>query len=76
MQVYDFQACADVITNLDLYIDAGHYGPAVNDAMIEAISRGEYRVTDAAQAQKNDDLLCALVDQLVLAGGWPDVFVY
>lgn len=76
VQVYDFQACTDIITNLDLYIDAGHYGPEINDAMIEAISRGECRVTDAAQAQKNDDLLCALVDQLVLAGGWPDSFVY
>ena len=76
VQVYDFQARTDIITNLDLYIDAGHYGPEINDAMIEAISRGECRVTDAAQAQKNDDLLCALVDQLVLAGGWPESFVY
>ena len=76
MQIYDFQACADIITNLDLYIDAGHYGPQINGEMAEAISRGEHRVTGLAQAQENDGLLCALVDQIVQAGSWPDTFVY
>lgn len=76
VQIYDFQACADIITNLDLYIDAGHYGPQINGEMAEAISRGEHRVTGLAQAQENDGLLCALVDQIVQAGSWPDTFVY
>ena len=44
--------------------------------MAEAISRGEHRVTGLAQAQENDGLLCALVDQIVQAGSWPDTFVY
>lgn len=39
VQVYDFQARADWICDLDNYIDTRHYSGAINDAMAEAMGR-------------------------------------
>ena len=41
VRIYDFQARTDWILNLDHYIDASHYGPWINDAMVEAIAAGD-----------------------------------
>ncbi len=69
--VYDFQARADWICDLDTYIDTRHYSGAINDAMAEAMAAGENRIADAAQLEANDDLIRNLVEQIVSAGEWP-----
>ena len=71
VQVYDFQARADWICDLDNYIDTRHYSGAINDAMAEDMAAGENRITDAAQLKANDDLIRTLVEQIVSAGEWP-----
>lgn len=75
-KVYDFQARTDWITDLDNYIDASHYGPWINAAMAEAISRNEQRVETLADVQKNDAVIRAGVLQIVDAGAWPDAFTF
>ena len=72
VRVYDFQAELSWITNLDNYIDAGHYGPWINDAMIEAIAGDRYRVLSLSQARENDAVLRRCADALAQAGGWID----
>ena len=74
VKIYDFQAEADWILNLDHYIDDGHYGPWINDAMIEAIAEDRYRITEVSQAQKNDAAIRYYIDQLRQHGTWPDSF--
>lgn len=76
VKIYDFQARTDWITDLDNYIDASHYGPWINAAMAEAISRDEHRVTDVSSAQANDAVIRASVMQIVNAGAWPDSFTF
>ena len=71
VQVYDFQARADWICDLDNYIDTRHYSGAINDAMAEAMAAGENRVTGAAQIEADNDVIRSLVDQIVSAGEWP-----
>ena len=71
VQVYDFQARADWICDLDNYIDARHYSGAINDAMAEAMAAGENRVTGTAQIEADNDVIRSLVDQIVSAGEWP-----
>ena len=61
VQVYDFQARADWICDLDNYIDTRHYSGAINDAMAEAMAAGENRVTDAAQMEAVNDVIRSLV---------------
>ncbi len=75
-KIYDFQARTDWITDLDNYIDASHYGPWINAAMGEAVSRDEQRVVSVASAQANDAIIRALVMQIVHAGAWPDSFIF
>ena len=71
VQVYDFQARADWICDLDNYIDTRHYSGAINDAMAEAMAAGENHVTGAAQIEADNDVIRSLVDQIVSAGEWP-----
>ena len=72
VRIYDFQAELSWITNLDNYIDAGHYGPWINDAMAEAISEDRFRVRSLADAQANDDVLRSRTEALAQAGEWID----
>ncbi len=74
VRIYDFQAETAWITDLNHYIDDGHYGPWINDAMIEAISRDQYRITSVEQAQQNDAVIRDLVERIRQNGGWPDSF--
>lgn len=76
VQVYDFQARMDWITDLDNYIDASHYGPWINEAMALFMRTGENRVTSLRQAAENDAVIRAGVDQILSAGAWPDTFEY
>lgn len=68
VRIYDFQAELDWITDLDNYIDSGHYGPWINDAMIELIADDQYRIAAVAQAQANNDVIAGQVDALRAAG--------
>ena len=74
VKIFDFTAETDWILNLDHYIDAAHYGPWINDAMVEHIARDEYRVTDTETVRRNNQLLRDHVDYLVSCGTWPDDF--
>ncbi len=69
--VYDFQARTEWICDLNQYIDAKHYGPDINAAIAEEMAAGSGRVTDAAQLEANNDVIRALVAQIVQAGDWP-----
>lgn len=72
VRIYDFQAELSWIADLSNYIDAGHYGPWINDAMAEAIAQDRYRVLDLSAAQENDAVLRRCADALARAGGWID----
>lgn len=74
VRVYDFQGRTDWITQPDNYIDAEHYGPWINDAIIEAIAQDTCRITSVAQAQRNDAEIERLVLKIADAGCWPDEF--
>ena len=74
VRIYDFQARTDWILNLDNYIDASHYGPWINDAMVEHVARDEHRVTSVDDVLKNNDVLRRHVQYLVSCGTWPDDF--
>lgn len=70
-RVFDFQAEMGWITDLSNYIDAGHYGPWINDAMAEAIAGGRRELTALSQAQQNDAVLREAAEAVALAGSWP-----
>ena len=74
VRIYDFQAELDWVTELDNYIDTWHYGPQINDAIIERIVRDENRITDETQARENDALLRRCVDYIEQCGAWPEDF--
>ena len=74
VKIYDFHAELDWILNLDHYIDSSHYGPWINDAIVEAVARDEYRIHSVSKAQENNNVLRAHVDYLVSCGAWPDDF--
>lgn len=68
VRIYDFQAKLDWISDLDNYIDSGHYGPWINDEIARLIAADQYRVASVAGAQANDDAITELVDALRAAG--------
>ena len=72
VKVFDFQGRTDWILNLDHYIDDGHYGPWINDAMVEDIRLDRCRVTSGAQVEANNAVLRRAMDTLIAAGEWPD----
>ena len=74
VRVYDFQARRDWITNLDHYIDASHYGPWINDAMVEAVAADEGRILSTGQVRENNAVIAAHVAYILSCGEWPDDF--
>ncbi len=72
VKIFDFQANTDWFLNFDNYIDPGHYGPWINDAIVQAISEGSFRVTDCAQIKENNTVIIDHVHQLTASGTWPD----
>ncbi|MBQ7886347.1 MAG: hypothetical protein IJ313_05575 [Clostridia bacterium] len=74
VKIYDFQAELDWILNLDNYIDSSHYGPWINDAMVEAVTRDDHRISSLDDILKNNQVLREHVDYLVSCGAWPDDF--
>jgi len=45
VEVYSFQAEADIVCNLDYYMDMVHYSPEINQYMLEQLGGNDYRVT-------------------------------
>ncbi len=74
VRIYDFQAELDWILDLDNYIDSSHYGPWINDAMVEAIARDEYRVLNTQTIRDNNQVLREHIAYLTACGMWPDAF--
>jgi len=74
VRIYDFQAENTWILDLDHYIDASHYGPWINDAMVQHVARDEYRVASVDTALQNNAVIRSLVDYVVACGAWPDDF--
>ncbi|MGN0995345.1 MAG: hypothetical protein ACI4PG_00405 [Candidatus Ventricola sp.] len=74
VRIYDFQARMDWITDLDNYIDAGHYGPEINAEIARLIARDEGRVLSLAQVLESSAALRGAVDDLRARGEWPDSF--
>ncbi len=72
VKIFDFQANTDWFLDFDNYIDPGHYGPWINDAMAEAIAEGRERVTSCEQIRENNAVIIEQVNQLVASGVWPD----
>ena len=74
VKIYDFQAELDWVTDLDNYIDAWHYGPWINDAIIERMVAGINRITDWTQARENDALLLRYTEYIEACSDWPEDF--
>ena len=74
VKIYDFQAELDWVTDLDNYIDAWHYGPWINDAIVERVAAGKNRITDWTQARENDETLLRYVEYIEACGAWPEDF--
>jgi hypothetical protein len=45
VRIHDFQARAELVTNLDEYRDIYHFSPRISSHMVKAIASGEERVT-------------------------------
>ena len=70
VKIYDFQAELDWVTDLDNYIDAWHYGPWINDAIVEDIAAGRCAVTERAMIAATNDALRRRAAEQLDAGGW------
>ena len=53
VQIYDFQPIGSIIINLDNYKDPTHYKAEFNEFMLDSIIKGQYKVNNAADVQKN-----------------------
>lgn len=60
VKLYDPQSDAEIITNLDNYMDALHFGPWINELLTERIAQEQYRVTDMAQIGESNARIEAL----------------
>ena len=76
VRIYDFQSQAQWITDFNNYIDTSHYGPWINDAMAERMSRDECRVTDVDAVLSSSAVIRDLVSQILETGDMPETFVY
>ncbi len=56
IQIYSFSEEKEMISNLNNYTDALHYGDWINDRILEWISRGEHRITEDNYIQYLDNI--------------------
>ncbi|MDO5377535.1 MAG: hypothetical protein Q4G52_04290 [Clostridia bacterium] len=68
--IYDFAAREDWVLTIENYKDTLHYGQWINDAIAEAIARGDGAVTDRAQLDAATDTLRRWAGELLAAGDW------
>ena len=57
VQLYDFQACTQVVEDLDQYKDSMHHRPEINDWVVEMIAAGEMRADPDAIRRSNETIL-------------------
>lgn len=72
VRIYDYQAKLDWITDLNHYIDPGHYGPWINDEIVRLVAADQGRIASVAETQANDAVIIEQVHLLRAAG--PDYF--
>jgi hypothetical protein len=65
VRIYDFQT-EEFITDLDRYCDMTHYGPAVNEWMIDCFADG-YCLTDPSDNDERNGELDQLIDDFTAA---------
>ena len=65
VKIYDPQSDADIITNLDNYFDLIHYGPWINELVIDRISQDHYRITSLDDLKANNARIEALAAAFV-----------
>ena len=68
--IYDFAAHEPWTLDLHNYKDMLHYGPWINDAMVEAIAAGEFIVTDRSQLDEATASLRSHALAIFEAGRW------
>ena len=54
VELFDFQADFDVITNPDRYKDLIHFVPPVNDQMVRKMAAGEGRIRTVEMVRENN----------------------
>lgn len=54
VRLYDPQADAEIVTDLDNYMDANHFGPWINELLTERVAQEHYRVTEIEQIIENN----------------------
>ena len=68
--LYDFAAKEDWTLDLANYKDTLHYGPWINDAMVEYMAAGEYAVTSSQQLDAATDAIRSRAHEVFAAGRW------
>lgn len=57
VQLYDFQAWGDVVTDLDQYTDSMHHRPEINGLVVEKIAAGEMQANLKTVRDHNETIL-------------------
>ena len=68
--IYDFAAHEEWTLDLHNYKDMLHYGPWINDAMVDAIAAGEFIVQNRTQLDAATEILRARALEIFQAGRW------
>ena len=68
--IYDFAAHEEWTLDLNNYKDMLHYGPWINDAIVESIAAGEFIVQNRTQLDAATDSLRTRALEIFSAGRW------
>lgn len=68
--IYDFSAHEEWTLDLHNYKDMLHYGPWINDAMVDAIAAGEFIVQNRAQLDAATEAIRTRALEIFQAGRW------
>ena len=63
VKIYDPQPDAEIITDLNNYMDLHHYGPWINELLVNRMSQEMYRVTTLDEIKANN----ARIEELAAA---------
>lgn len=63
VKIYDPQPDAEIITDLNNYMDLHHYGPWINELLVNRMSQEMYRVTTLDEIKENN----ACIEELAAA---------
>lgn len=70
VEIYDFSAREEWVTNLYNYKDTLHYGQWINDAIVQSIASGDGRVTGREALDRASATLRGWAQAMIDAGGW------